>query len=77
MAKIIKLFFYILLVVLLVLDFLFLERESSFTKQGFTLDSINSFFAIFAFLGSCFLLLMTKLISNFIQVNEEYYKNDF
>ena len=77
MAKSLKTIFYLLLAFLIAIDYFFLDRSSSFQEYGFSLDSMTAFFALFAFFGSCVMFLITKIISKFIQVNEEYYNDDF
>ena len=59
-------------------DLLFLERKSYFTKiTVLPFDGWVSSYAIFGFLGCWFLIFIGKLLSKFLKASETYYNDDF
>ena len=55
-----------------------LERYSYFAKDGIkSLDGILGFYAIIGAFGSIILIGVSLLIAKFLQVDEDYYADDF
>lgn len=65
-------------VVTLLIDIFILHRHSHFAKSGvYAMDGMNGFYAILAFIGAIILVGIGLLLGRILQVEEDYYHDDF
>jgi len=67
-VKILLLFFYFSLAVLLVIDF-FIDKHAVFGWEGYP-----DFFAAYGFISCVLLIYIAKLLRRFVKRGEDYYK---
>ena len=76
--KFITVLFGLFCIVTLVIDIFFLDRSSNFAESGVkSFDGSGGMLAAFAFISSILLIYLSRLFAKLIQVDKEYYNDDF
>ena len=77
-SKSLRYLFYTLCFFTIVIDLFFMERKTYFSDAFFSsVINTKGFYALFALFGSILIFVVTKIFAKFLQVNEEYYDDDF